>query len=74
MKYTLQHRQEFFEDHIIAAYFFNARGDNLEKTITGMLRSLIYQLLDQDPFCTNAFIPDSAIKRKAQKMTCEGRT
>ncbi|KAH8704305.1 hypothetical protein GQ44DRAFT_778212 [Phaeosphaeriaceae sp. PMI808] len=48
MKYTLQHCREFFEDHIIVAYFFNARGDNLEKTPLGMLRSMTYQLLEQD--------------------------
>ncbi|KAN0066790.1 Ankyrin repeat-containing domain protein [Elaphomyces granulatus] len=57
MKYTWLHRQEFFEDHTIAAYFFNARGDPLEKTIMGMLRSLTYQLLDNDPLLYERFLP-----------------
>jgi len=48
MKYTLQHCPEFFVDHITVAYFFNARGDSLEKTPLGMLRSMTYQLLEQD--------------------------
>lgn len=64
MKYTLQHRREFFEDHITAAYFFNARGDSLEKTIMGMLRSLIYQLLDQDPLLYERFLPGFCDKEK----------
>lgn len=49
LKYTLSYCPEFFEDHITVAYFFNARGDSFEKTIAGMLRSLAYQLVDQDP-------------------------
>ncbi|RYP62609.1 hypothetical protein DL771_009652 [Monosporascus sp. 5C6A] len=32
MKHTLDHCREIFKDHLIAAYFFNARGDRLEKT------------------------------------------
>jgi len=48
MKYTLRHCPQFFKDHIIVAYFFNARGDSLEKTPLGMLRSMTYQLLKHD--------------------------
>jgi len=33
--------QNTFKDHVIAAYFFNVRGSELEKTPLGMLRSLI---------------------------------
>ncbi|KAL2819722.1 hypothetical protein BJX63DRAFT_418683 [Aspergillus granulosus] len=33
----------------VVSFFFNARGDTLEKTVTGMLRALLYQLLDRMP-------------------------
>ncbi|KAL9489362.1 hypothetical protein ACSS6W_001639 [Trichoderma asperelloides] len=41
------------ENYIIAAYFFNARGAELEKTPLGMLRSLLYQLLEHEPSLYN---------------------
>ncbi|KAK4138478.1 hypothetical protein BT67DRAFT_368450, partial [Trichocladium antarcticum] len=40
MKHALQHCEEVFVDHLIVAYFFNARGEILEKTPLGMLRSI----------------------------------
>lgn len=49
MKYIFkQSKETFFKDHVVAAYFFNVRGTDLEKTPSGMLRSLVYQLIDQD--------------------------
>ncbi|KAM0512676.1 hypothetical protein ACHAPE_008701, partial [Trichoderma viride] len=36
------------EDYIIAAFFFNARGAELEKTPLGMLRSLLFQLFEHE--------------------------
>ncbi|KAB8229928.1 uncharacterized protein BDW43DRAFT_287342 [Aspergillus alliaceus] len=57
MKYTLkQARQAFFKGHVTAAYFFNARGTDLEKTPLGMLRSLVYQLIDQDDDSCNRLL------------------
>jgi ankyrin repeat protein len=67
MKHTLDHCREIFQGHNIAAYFFNARGSSLEKTPLGMLRSLTYQLLDQDPLCYECFIPLFRDKRKKHK-------
>jgi ankyrin repeat protein len=67
MKHTLDHCREIFQGHIIVAYFFNARGSSLEKTPLGMLRSLTYQLLDQDPLCYECFIPLFRDKRKKHK-------
>ncbi|KAF3903615.1 hypothetical protein AA313_de0204601 [Arthrobotrys entomopaga] len=45
--------------HILlhSAYFFNARGSTLEKSIIGMLRSFLYELLDQDSWILEAFLP-----------------
>ncbi|TRX95722.1 hypothetical protein FHL15_003276 [Xylaria flabelliformis] len=34
---------------ILISFFFNARGDDLEKTTTGMYRSLLFQLLEMRP-------------------------
>ncbi|KAI9776736.1 MAG: hypothetical protein M1839_009380 [Geoglossum umbratile] len=64
MKHALLHYQESFPSHAIAAYFFNARGDAFEKSPLGMLRSLLYQLLEQDPQSCNRFIPLFLDKRK----------
>jgi hypothetical protein len=64
MKHTLLYCQKTFKDYIIAAYFFNARGSELEKTPLGMFRSLLYQLLDQDPHLCERFIPMYLDKRK----------
>ena len=54
MKHAFHYHQNKFPNHVIAAYFFNARGDTLERSPLGMLRSLLYQLLDQSPqFCND---------------------
>ncbi|KAG7293969.1 hypothetical protein NEMBOFW57_004030 [Staphylotrichum longicolle] len=56
------------DDHLIVAYFFNARGGILEKTPLGMLRSIVYQLLDKDATLYEHFRP---IYEK-QSMCMEG--
>ncbi|KAK3343207.1 hypothetical protein B0H65DRAFT_406797, partial [Neurospora tetraspora] len=57
MKHMLLHLEKSGK-YLIAAHFFNARGGALEKSPLGMLRSLVYQLLQLDgseilwrPFC-----------------------
>ncbi|KAK4031521.1 ankyrin repeat domain-protein [Parachaetomium inaequale] len=57
MKHALRHCEEVFGDHLIVAYFFNARGEVLEKTPLGMLRSVVYQLLDKDDTLYERFRP-----------------
>lgn len=57
MKHTLSHCEEIFGDHLIVSYFFNARGTSLEKTPLGMMRSIVYQLLDKDDTHYNLFVP-----------------
>ncbi|PVH69643.1 hypothetical protein DL98DRAFT_505506, partial [Cadophora sp. DSE1049] len=64
MKHTLGYCQRVFERHIIAAYFFNAQGDSFEKTSLGMLRSLLYQLLEREPSIFERFIPIFHEKRR----------
>ncbi|WQF78469.1 Putative NACHT nucleoside triphosphatase, P-loop containing nucleoside triphosphate hydrolase [Colletotrichum destructivum] len=34
---------------VVISFFFNARGDTLEKTVLGLYRSLLHQLLEQLP-------------------------
>lgn len=65
MKHTLEYCQSVFNDQIIAAHFFNPRGDSFEKTPLGMLRSLSYQLLAREPSIYEHFVP--IFREKLQK-------
>src|ERR1700712_4172780 len=42
-------RKASTNDNIIISFFFNARGEKLEKSALGMYRSLLYQLLEKVP-------------------------
>ena len=58
MKHALSRCQkDFFYNHLIVAYFFNARGETLEKTPLGLLRSITYQLLQNDDALYENFAP-----------------
>ncbi|KAI6778040.1 uncharacterized protein J7T54_005827 [Emericellopsis cladophorae] len=57
MKHALHYCQHHFPDHLIAAYFFHARGDALEKSPLGMLRSIIYELVKHDDTVCRLFVP-----------------
>src|ERR1700722_20245202 len=48
MKYAL--RQEGHDQTIIASFFFNARGSQLERTPLGLYRSILHQLLRFAPY------------------------
>jgi hypothetical protein len=63
MKHLLRYCEAKFKGHDIAFYFFNARGGLLEKSLLGMLRSLMIQLLEQDSFLQERFIPLFPSKR-----------
>jgi hypothetical protein len=56
MKHALSHCKKRFDDQLIVAYFFNARGERLEKTALGMLRSMVYQLVQRDDTIRDHFI------------------
>ncbi|KAI1202147.1 hypothetical protein F5X97DRAFT_330990 [Nemania serpens] len=56
MNHTLSFCERVFGDHLIVAYFFNARGGVLEKSPLGMMRSIVYQLLDKDDTLYGAFV------------------
>ncbi|KXJ90427.1 hypothetical protein Micbo1qcDRAFT_120035, partial [Microdochium bolleyi] len=58
MKHAFSHfHQTLFRDHHIVSYFFNARGSTLEKTPSGLLRSIVHQLLQTDDEVYNLFAP-----------------
>jgi hypothetical protein len=63
MKHTLHHCQRIFSDHMIVAYFFNARGERLEKTALGMLRSMVYQLVEGDHNIRDRFVLRFRVKQ-----------
>lgn len=46
MKFALAQAQEDMKDSLIISFFFNARGGDLEKSTTGMYRSILLQLMD----------------------------
>ncbi|KAI1845981.1 hypothetical protein JX265_014054, partial [Neoarthrinium moseri] len=49
-------QEYFFRNHVILTYFFNARGETLEKTPLGMLRSILYQLIQNDDALYGRFV------------------
>ncbi|CAN9384256.1 unnamed protein product [Alternaria alternata] len=57
MKFAFGQASKSRKSNIVIAFFFNARGETLEKTIIGMYRSLLLQLLDKIP--TLQCTPDS---------------
>ncbi|KAG9497985.1 hypothetical protein J7337_010861 [Fusarium musae] len=57
MKFILSNARRSMKDKIIISFFFNARGEQLEKSTTGMYRSLLLQILQQLPTLHSALDP-----------------
>ncbi|KAG7291482.1 hypothetical protein NEMBOFW57_001501 [Staphylotrichum longicolle] len=56
MKFALANAQKKkLKDEIVISFFFNARGDDLEKSTVGMYRSLLLQLLERRPVFQEVF-------------------
>jgi hypothetical protein len=49
MKFALAHTRKTMKDRIIISFFFNARGESLEKSTIGTYQSLLLQLLERLP-------------------------
>jgi ankyrin repeat protein len=49
MKFSLANARRSMKDRIVISFFFNARGEDLEKSTIGTYRSLLLQLLKQLP-------------------------
>lgn len=55
MKFTLANARKSMKDALILSFFFNARGSELEKSVIGTYRSLLWQLLKQRPALQDVF-------------------
>ena len=55
MKFAYAHAQKTMTDTIVMSFFFNARGEHLEKAVLGMYRSLLFQLLEKLPELQSLF-------------------
>jgi ankyrin repeat protein len=49
MKFALVNARETMKDTIIMSFFFNARGEDLEKSTVGLYRALLSEILERDP-------------------------
>ncbi|KAF5585412.1 ankyrin 3 [Fusarium pseudoanthophilum] len=58
MKSILSNARRSMKDKIIISFFFNARGEYLEKSTTGMYRSLLLQILQQLPTLHSVLDPE----------------
>ena len=47
MKFALANARKTMKDRIVISFFFNARGEDLEKSTTGTYQSLLLQLFEQ---------------------------
>ncbi|KAI9155117.1 Ankyrin repeat domain-containing protein 50 [Paramyrothecium foliicola] len=55
MKFTLANARKSMKNALILSFFFNARGSDLEKSVVGTYRSLLWQLLKQRPALQDVF-------------------
>ncbi|GIK07769.1 hypothetical protein Aspvir_003437 [Aspergillus viridinutans] len=49
MKFALANARKTMKDRIIMSFFFNARGEDLEKSTVGMYRALLSEVLERVP-------------------------
>ncbi|MCJ1440785.1 MAG: hypothetical protein MMC23_001271 [Stictis urceolatum] len=55
MKFALNNARKKLKDSTVISFFFNARGENLEKSTLGTYRSLLLQLLERIPTLESVF-------------------
>jgi ankyrin repeat protein len=55
MKYAVVNARKTLKDYIVLAFFFNARGEDIEKSIIGTYHSLLLQLLERLPVLQSVF-------------------
>ncbi|KAF4205337.1 hypothetical protein CNMCM8927_006339 [Aspergillus lentulus] len=49
MKFALADARKTMKDTIVMSFFFNARGEDLEKSTVGLYRALLSEILERDP-------------------------
>jgi hypothetical protein len=57
MKFAFVNARTTMKDHTVLSFFFNARGEDIERSTTGTYRSLLLQLLERLPVLQSAFDP-----------------
>jgi hypothetical protein len=55
MKFALVNARKTMKNHILLSFFFNARGEDMEKSTIGTYRSLLLQLLERLPALQSVF-------------------
>jgi ankyrin repeat protein len=55
MKFALVNARKTMKDHTVLSFFFNARGEEIEKSTIGTYRSLLLQLLERLPALQSVF-------------------
>ncbi|KAL1885609.1 hypothetical protein Plec18167_001104 [Paecilomyces lecythidis] len=55
MRFIYEQTVTKLKDTVIVAFFFNARGEEMERSVLGMYQSLLYQLLDKLPDLQEVF-------------------
>ncbi|KAF1837129.1 ankyrin repeat domain-containing protein [Decorospora gaudefroyi] len=55
MKFALLNARKTMKDRIVLSFFFNARGEDIEKSTIGTYRSLLLQLLERLPALQSVF-------------------
>ncbi|KAF2846472.1 hypothetical protein T440DRAFT_471752 [Plenodomus tracheiphilus IPT5] len=55
MKFALVNARKTMKNHILLSFFFNARGEDMEKSTIGTYRSLLLQLLELLPALQGVF-------------------
>jgi ankyrin repeat protein len=55
MKYAVTNARKLMKNKIVISFFFNARGEDMEKTTIGTYRSLLLQLLERLPALQDVF-------------------
>ncbi|KAI2479940.1 Pfs NB-ARC and Ankyrin domain protein [Pyrenophora tritici-repentis] len=55
MKFALTNARRTMKDHVLLSFFFNARGEDIEKSTIGTYRSLLLQLLERLPALQSVF-------------------
>ena len=55
MKYLLANARKLMKAKVVISFFFNARGDDLEKSTLGTYQSLLLQLLERLPTLQSVF-------------------
>ncbi|KAF3070069.1 Ankyrin repeat domain-containing protein 50 [Trichoderma lentiforme] len=67
MKFALNSAKKTMRDKIIIYFFFNARGEDLERSTLGMYRSLLLQLLEKLPALQNILELPRAISKPGKE-------